>query len=338
MLTTTGAPLNCTFPESDWHLLASFWHPVAFDAELVAKPLRVTLLDVDLVLWRTATGISAAADYCPHRGTRMSLGYVNNGQLICKYHGLHFNEIGRCTRIPSSPPDAKIPRSLQLRTYPVVERYGLLWVCLKGEARAPLPDWPALTDPTLQRCKMDTVWNAAAGRHTENFLDTAHFSFAHLGTFGWAERPDVQDYVVEETEHSLSYTVNAPQQNGSLFLADRNYTEVKSEYTVIFPFASKLVLHFPRGDEIIFDVVSPISSKKSRIFMLKTRDHDFDHFTDEWTAFQAVVNEEDREMVESQIPHALPVDLTQEFHIPSDRISVAFRRRWREMGLQGDIV
>lgn len=337
MFKDCGAPIECTFPVDDWHILAGYWYPIAFSTEAKSDPLRVRLLDVDLVVWRTSGKVSVAADYCPHRGTRMSLGQVSGDSFVCKYHGLQFNAEGRCTKIPGAP-DAKIPRTLALAVFPAVERYGLIWCCLKGEAVAPIPEWPELEDPTLQRCKMSTVWNAAAGRHTENFLDTAHFSFTHLGTFGWAERPEVDTYDVEETEHTLSYSVDAPQQNGSLFLEDREFTKVPSDYLVHLPFASRLALHFQRGDELIFDIVSPVSSKKSRIFMLKTRDHDFDHYTDEWTEFQEAVNEEDREMVESQIPHALPVDLAEEFHIQSDKISVAFRRKWRDLGITGDIV
>lgn len=335
MLTSNGAPLKCSFIEGDWHVLAAFWHPVAFKDEVRDRPVRVTLLDVDLVLWRTKSGVHAAADYCPHRGTRMSIGYVRENSIVCKYHGLHFNDKGRCTAIPSAKEGAKIPRSLCLATYPVKERYGVLWVCLKGEALTDIPEWTEIEDPKLQRIKMDTVWNVAAGRHTENFLDTAHFSTAHLGTFGWAERPDVEDYDVTEEDFRLSYSVNAPQQNGSLFLEDRAYSAVPSDYAVTFPFSTKLVLHFPRGDEIIFDMVCPISADKSRIFMIKTRDHDHEHYVDEWAPFQIAVNEQDREIVEAQIPHSLPVDLQEEFHIASDKISVAFRKKWAELGMTG---
>ena len=337
MLKDAGVPLNCTFSEPDWHLLASFWHPVAFSAEIRQKPVPATLLDVDLVLWRTRAGVSVAADYCPHRGTRMSLGAVRGDQIVCRYHGLHFDGAGMCTRIPGSGPDAKIPRSLKLSSYSAVEKYGVVWVCLKPEARTPLPAWPTLEDEGLQRCNMSALWNTAAGRHTENFCDTAHFSFTHTGTFGWVDRPSVQPYEVAERDYGLSYRIDAPQQNGSLVLDNPMYADVPSDYDVTFPFSTMLVLHFERGVEHIFDIVSPMSSRKSRIFMIKTRDHDMDHPVDEWLAFQANVNEEDRLIVEAQIPQQLPIDLRQEFHLPSDRISVAYRRKWRELGLQGDI-
>src|SRR5262249_7605055 len=140
------------------------------------------------------------------------------------------------------------------------------------------------------------------------------FSFTHTGTFGWVDRPRVQPYEVADRKYGLSYRIDAPQQNGSLVLDDPMYAEVPSEYDVTFPFSTMLVLHFERGVEHIFDLVSPVSSRKSRIFMIKTRDHDLDHPVDEWLAFQENVNEEDRLIVEAQVPQRLPIDLRHEFH------------------------
>lgn len=330
-----GMPRNSTFSEHDWHLLAGFWYPIAFSGEVAGAPVRAQLLDVPLVLYRTRAGVTVAPDYCPHRGTRMSLGRVVGDEIVCKYHGLHFDAAGRCSRIPAAP-GMVAPERLNMATYPVEERYGLVWTCLKGTSDFPIPDWPELTDPKLQRIKMDAVWNTGAGRHTENFCDTAHFSFAHAGTFGWPDRPDVPPYVVEERPHGFYYKVMTPQQDGSLFFGTASYADLLSEYEVHMPFAAHLILHFPRGDEHIFDIVSPLSAARSRIFMLKTRDHDMDQPVDEWIEFQKAVNEEDREMVESQVPFDLPLDATAEGHIPSDRFSIAYRRRWRQLGLQGN--
>lgn len=337
MLTKDGLPLKCTFSAKDWAILSSYWHPIAFSSEVANMPVRATLLDLDLVIYRTRTGLTVAADYCPHRGTRMSLGRMVGDDIRCQYHGLTFNGSGACTSIPGSP-GQKIPSALKLRTYPVAEKYGLIWTCLAGEARAPIPEWPQLTDPSLQRIKMDVYWDAGAGRHTENFCDLAHFSFTHVKTFGCEARPEIPAYTVQERENGLYFQVTSPQQDGSISLGEPQYADILSEYDVNFPFSSHLTLHFPRGEENIFDIVSPVSSKRSHIFMLKTRDHDLDQPVDEWIAFQVAVNKEDREMVESQVPFALPTDLAKEFHIPSDRFSVAYRKRWRDLGLESQIL
>jgi len=84
---------------------SAFSHPVAAASELSAdQPVAARLLGQDWVLWRDAEGHARAApDRCPHRGTRLSLGRVCEGELQCPYHGWRFAADGRCSRIPAQP-------------------------------------------------------------------------------------------------------------------------------------------------------------------------------------------------------------------------------------------
>ena len=87
-------PRNNTFSENDWHILSGFWHPVAFAKDIKDSPVSAKLLDVDLVIYRTSNGISVAKDICPHRGTKLSNGWVSNDNLVCPMHGLCFDSVG----------------------------------------------------------------------------------------------------------------------------------------------------------------------------------------------------------------------------------------------------
>ena len=78
----TDLPRHCTFRESDWHILAGFWHPVAFVHDIKDKPVAARLLDVNLVIYRTSEGITVAKDLCMHRGTRLSLGWMQDDLLV----------------------------------------------------------------------------------------------------------------------------------------------------------------------------------------------------------------------------------------------------------------
>ena len=44
----TDYPVNCTFNESDWHILASYWHPVTFVHDIKDKPVATKLLDTNI--------------------------------------------------------------------------------------------------------------------------------------------------------------------------------------------------------------------------------------------------------------------------------------------------
>ena len=176
-------PVGCTFSKSDWHILASFWHPVAFSSEVEDKPFKARLLDVDLVVYRTVDGIAAAKDICLHRGAALSLGWMDEDckNIICPFHGLHYDHTGQCTKVPSMDPSKPIPSSIKLISYQVQERYGLVWVCLKDEANRPLPEWPVLEKEaskwSIFHATTAEIWNTSASRHIENFNDIAHYPF-----------------------------------------------------------------------------------------------------------------------------------------------------------------
>ena len=63
----------------------------------------VRLLGEDLVLWRAGGQAVAWQDLCVHRGTRLSLGKVEDGLLVCPYHGWRYDGNGRCVADPRAP-------------------------------------------------------------------------------------------------------------------------------------------------------------------------------------------------------------------------------------------
>src|SRR5450432_2815758 len=162
-----GGPLprNCTFSESDWRALAASWYPVAFSHEITALPYATKLLDERLVLYRITDGtVVAARDLCLHRGVPLSLGHIDGNEIVCKYHGLRYAPDGRCTCIPAHPAGALSPR-LRLQTYPVRERYGLVWTRLVDTGEVAFPDFSEWDDPAYLQVLPESVsLEASAGR------------------------------------------------------------------------------------------------------------------------------------------------------------------------------
>lgn len=324
---------RATFSRADRLILADYWHPVALAADIQEGKLATALLlDVDLVLYRLDGKVHAAVDVCPHRGARLSLGRVSGEGLICLYHGLEFDGAGRCIRIPGDTAGALISERLRATMLAVEERYGLVWVCLSGAPKVPVPDWSAIEQPGNQRAEMKGVWEASALRHLENFCDVAHLSFVHGGTFAKPDHASVPPHAVQRRPHGLSYDVTLPMLEEQVVGGAVSYAEVRSEFEVTYPFATRLTLHFARGVEHICDVATPITAGRSAFFMLKSRDHDQDTPLEDWVVFQENVNEEDRPMVESQTPDWPPFSNAGEVHVGSDRFSVAYRKYWFDQG------
>jgi nitrite reductase/ring-hydroxylating ferredoxin subunit len=88
-----------------------------------------------VVLWRGQDGtVRAWTDRCPHRGMRLSFGYVRRNTLTCIYHGWSFGDAGggvtgggRCLAVPAHP-GLTPPAKAAVAALPVAEALGMIWV------------------------------------------------------------------------------------------------------------------------------------------------------------------------------------------------------------------
>ncbi len=337
--TLVSRPEHSSFSAGDWQILAGQWYPVARAQDIADHPVAVQLLDVKLVVWRTALGVSVARDLCPHRGVPLSKGKVAGDELVCAYHGLRFGADGACRRIPAQP-TLKPSDRFRLTMPASAERYGLIWVCLAPGAGAEIAPMPTWVDPAHQALLPPPVdIHGSAGRQTEGFVDVAHFAFVHHEAFADPDRPEVPAYDTTITEFGLrseyvSTVSNYPKGMQHLAPPDFLWRRVFEVYP---PFVAKLTVHFPNdGVLTILNAASPITATSTRLFVPITRNFDTTGSIDAVFAFNAQVFAEDKAIVESQWPQALPLDPAAEAHFAADRTSVAYRKLLREMGLRFD--
>jgi phenylpropionate dioxygenase-like ring-hydroxylating dioxygenase large terminal subunit len=116
--------------------LLDHWHPVCLDRELGDTPRQVWLDGTAYAVFRAgdraAGRIGAVPDACPHRGMRLSAGTVDDGQIVCPYHGWSFAPGGA----------GKAPGTPQMRPHTAcleaVSRFGVIWM-RRGGATSPFP-------------------------------------------------------------------------------------------------------------------------------------------------------------------------------------------------------
>ncbi|MFK0386987.1 Rieske 2Fe-2S domain-containing protein [Agrobacterium sp. NPDC090273] len=104
------------------------WAPVALSSDLPPLAVMPARLGTETVaLWRSASGrVSASADRCPHRGMRLSHGFVRGESLSCIYHGWSYGQEGNCLKIPAHP-GLVPPDSIRVATFTVTEQDGVIW-------------------------------------------------------------------------------------------------------------------------------------------------------------------------------------------------------------------
>jgi phenylpropionate dioxygenase-like ring-hydroxylating dioxygenase large terminal subunit len=229
-----------------------------------------------------------------------------------------------------------IPPKLRIVTFPVLERFGLIWTSLNGTDEQ-LPDFDAWDDPGFQTIMAPTIdINGSAGRQVEGFLDVAHFAWAHVETFGDRSNPIVPSYRVERTPRGVraeyvSSVSNYPRDQQHRAPSDFRWLRV---FEVFPPFAARLIVHFPLGGRLwILNAASPIGARKTRLFCPIARNFDRESPLGDVYEFNFKIFNEDRVIVESQRPEDLPLDIQMEAHIAADRTSIAYRKLLREMGL-----
>lgn len=326
------------------------WHPVIASNQVRDQPVACSLLGQALVLWREnapdAHQVHAWADRCPHRGARLSLGRVLIGlhgtRLECPYHGWQFGGEGRCQHVPAAP-DFVPPASHCTTVFEAREQHGLVWVRLQPPAQAePLADPPAFApgdDPAWRTVLCGPYeLNTSAPRLVENFLDLSHFGFVHEGWLGERGHAQVQTGAVEEGEAGLVVRDARAWQPRAYAGADAG-AWIAYRYDVPHPFAAILRKDATEGDPVsnaIALFIRPDGHEGCTAwFVMATRG---DSSTDqELIAFQDAVFAQDRPVVESQSPRALPVGRTTpvaEVHGPADRVSSAYRRYLKRLGIE----
>lgn len=177
--------------------LKSRWYVGAWSAELGAKPITRRILDQPIVFFRTASGRAVALyDRCAHRGAPLSIGTVKDEEIECGYHGFRYRPDGRCGFMPGHH---AVAAEISVRTFPVVEKWGWVFVWMGDPARADpacVPDYHWIGDPAWVG-KGDLLRVGASYTLVrDNLLDLSHSKYVHKQTLA---TDAVTEYPVKAT-------------------------------------------------------------------------------------------------------------------------------------------
>ena len=186
-LLSEGRPDWATWPKYEAAVLGfrDYWYPVTWSRTVGRRPIAVTIGGEKIMLIREAGRVRALHDRCPHRGVPLSHPMASQefpGTWTCCYHGWTFDlETGVLVAAITDGPESPICGKVAVRTYPVEERLGLVWLYL-GDGTPP----PLETDIPAELLAGDAV---VGGRITirhgnwrfgaENGIDEGHAKFLH---------------------------------------------------------------------------------------------------------------------------------------------------------------
>lgn len=309
-------------------LLPLFWHPVATSAELADAPagvMAVRLLGQDLAVADLGAGrLSAHVDRCPHRSTRLSVGFVEDGHLRCAYHGWRFSDEGQCVEIPSLDPSVPIPSAACVTTFRAEERGGLIWVLLDDRLDPPIPAMPGFDDPSMRTLIPDPyTWPTSAPRRVENFVDLAHFAWVHDGSLGTRTEPVPPLPDLQRLGGELRFTYDPPDLD-----PDAAAMFGWSDYRMPMPLTVSIDFSMAGGvRRNLWMTASPVEIDSARSFWMMSRSDDLEPSADEaHLEFQRLVLEEDEPVVCNQVPPLIDLSVGGELSVKTDRVSIEYRR------------
>jgi phthalate 4,5-dioxygenase len=163
-----------------------YWLPALLAEELPENecpPVRVKLLSERLLAFRDTGGRYGLIDeFCAHRGVSLWFGRNEESGLRCPYHGWKYDVTGQCIDVPSEPEESGFCRKIKLKSYPLVERGGILWTYMgPPEKQPPLPEWEFAMVPPEHRFVSKRTQECNWLQAMEGGIDSSHVSFLHRG-------------------------------------------------------------------------------------------------------------------------------------------------------------
>ena len=332
-------------------MLINFWYPAIESEELRAEPAQVRMLGTNFVLFRDAEGVAhCLADTCVHRAGSLGHGSVKNGCLECPYHGWQYNGAGKCVRIPSIGRDGKIPARAKVDSYPVQERYGLVFAFLgdlSEEERPPVQTITEWDDHNWRATMVSWEYEANLERAIENSLDPAHNEFVHPTHGFQGEREDykVPDLEIFEEDLGVYFRIELY----SPAIGEGSLKEFKKEASTIVAYSGHRGpnqhwnrLHLtPENWLHQYQFAVPVDPGRTRFWHINMRNSWLGPELDDGVNERnAVTAGQDKVILKQLRPVVPPPGTTQELLMPSDRTVLLYRQfiaEWEAKGWRIDI-
>jgi phenylpropionate dioxygenase-like ring-hydroxylating dioxygenase large terminal subunit len=328
----------------------NFWYPVCIAEELGNEaPKRAKILGLCFVVFRDAEGQAhVLADTCVHRGGSLSNGKVTNGRVACPYHGWQFDGSGQCKHIPMLKEGTKTPARAKVDSYPVTERYGIVFAFLGDlpeHERPPLPDIPEWNKEGWRASGLTTIdLNAYFERSIENGLDPVHNQFVHDLQGNIKFRPDRMSVTTDAWGTEVYIRMDPPKLGTTQLEHLRNDDDPENFGATSSHFGPNMLvtaINLSKENSFVqYFFEQPIDDSHTRIFFINLRNCMLEEESDErLKQINLAIAEEDVKVISQLYPIRTPETSTKETLIVGDECIGAFRnhlRAWQNRGWRID--
>lgn len=215
-------------------LFRRYWIPALMAEELPepdCPPVRVKLLSERMIAFRDTQGrLGLMDEFCAHRGVSLWFGRNEEDGLRCPYHGWKYDVTGQCVDVPSEAAESGYCQKIKLKSYPLVERGGVLWTYMgPPELQPALPEFEFAMVGPKHRYISKRIQESNYLQAMEGGIDSSHVSFLHSGALerdplfkgAKGNQYNLQDFAVKfevvESEGGLLIGARRNAENGNYY-------------------------------------------------------------------------------------------------------------------------
>jgi phenylpropionate dioxygenase-like ring-hydroxylating dioxygenase large terminal subunit len=234
------------------NLFRRYWMPALLSQQLPipdCDPVRLELFSEKMVAFRDTQGrLGLIDEFCAHRGVSLWFGRNEESGLRCPYHGWKFDIHGQCIEVPSEPTSGYCDR-IKLKSYPMMERGGVIWVYMgPADKQPPFPEYEFATVPAAQSYMSKRHQASNWLQALEGGIDSSHVSFLHSGSLN----TDPLFKGAKGNQYNLSDlspVFEVAEATGGLYIGARRNAEDDQYYWRITPWLMpNYTVVPPRGD------------------------------------------------------------------------------------------
>ena len=259
------------------------WYPIGLPNEFIfKKPKRVTVRDINYIIWKDNNEFYGLRDACSHQGSSFQGGNIKNDTISCPYHGYVFN--GTCGQLIEIPKMiTKQNDCYNVESFKVVEIDGIVFI---NTIPITLENYyiidskyiwiePESTNPEQKVIILTEFFKHYAKFITVNSLDICHIGFVH--TFGNKENPiPISNTKIQKcNDSSYHYKISYEYLAGDKSIVNNlyNYNKITVENEYVQPHTTVARVLFGNFSSTIITIAQPISQFKTRLFVKSYRNY-----------------------------------------------------------------
>ena len=270
------------------------WYPIGFAGQFSSqKPQRVTIRDVNYIVWKDGSQYYSLRDCCSHQGSSFLLGTASKNTITCPYHGYIFDgKNGNLIEIPKL--SYMESHRHNINAFKVVEKGDMVYLNtaqIMSEGREPDDSRifvePEYTDKKCRAVLLEEDFEHYAKFVSVNSLDICHIGFVH--SFGNPKSPNPTNYSkihkINDVDYHYKIIYEYLAGENSIVNKIFNYGAIHVDNEYILPHSTVARVRFGPWSSTIITHALPISRFKTRLFVKAYRSYWSFDLTDSNTSF-----------------------------------------------------